>query len=94
MSQSIKQSVIAIALGICTVAGSSSVMAADQVSLNQLTAYNVSQRVAEVQFVLDAQLHASVYNSANGQMQNDVAPEGRRPVIKMTELDPEQPEQE
>lgn len=69
---------------VALLAGSSFVVNAEKMNLNQIIAYHVDHRVAEVQYYLNADLEQSIYAEAFADVNNQMGTNGQRAVVKMS----------
>ena len=72
---------------VALLAGSSFVVNAEKMSLNQVIAFYVDHRVAEVQYYLNADLEQSIYAEAYADVNEQFGDSSQRAVVKMSVVD-------
>lgn len=93
MSSLVKKSVLNVGV-VAMLAGSSFMASAEKMSLSQVIGFHVADRVAEVQYFLDADLEQSIYADAYADVNNQVNLNSRRTVVKMSDVESVQEDEE
>lgn len=93
MSSLVKKSVLNVGV-VAMLLGSSFMANAEKMSLNQVIGFHVADRVSEVQYYLDAELEQSIYADAYADVNNQMNFESRRTVVKMSDVEPVQEDEE
>lgn len=85
MSSLVNKSVLNVGV-VALLAGYSFMASAEKLSFSQVVGFHVAQRVAEVQYYLDADVEQSVYADAYADVSNQVNAESRRTVVKVSDI--------
>ena len=92
MSSLVKKAVMNASV-VAMLVGSSFAANAEKVTLNQVIAYHVAERVAEVQYYLDADLEQSIYDEAYADVNRQLGINPQRAVVKVSTIEQEEDEE-
>ena len=93
MSSLVRKSVVNLGV-VAMLAGSSFMASAEKFGFEQVVGAHIDSRVAEVQYYLDADLVQSIYANAFANANEQVNFNSRRTVVKMSDVEQPQEDEE